>query len=81
MPVEKKLNGKVLIPNKKNIDIIKTNILIRNQITHQGANVRSIERLQILFNIIENTLWLFDYYAGNEWALNNIDEEFKDSLV
>jgi uncharacterized protein YlzI (FlbEa/FlbD family) len=23
MPVEKKLNGKVLIPNKKNIDIIK----------------------------------------------------------
>ncbi len=80
LPAKNKIFGKVLPPPKDLMNLIKKGIEKRNKIVHTGRGNIDDEFLETLFLAIQDLLWLFDYYAGFDWAFDHIRPETKAAL-
>lgn len=79
LPADNRINGQVLPPPARILEIIKKGVLLRNQIIHKGATVKARSCEEVL-GAITDVLWLCDYYSGYEWALNYVSSETRKEL-
>lgn len=81
LPAIYKFDGKVLSPPDEAISCFKKAIQIRNLLVHTGNTTLEYEFLEKLLPYIKDTLWMFDYYCGFEWALGHIRPETIEKLT
>jgi hypothetical protein len=81
LPARLRFNGEVYRPPRYAITTIRKAIEDRNDIAHArpGESLNGKELLDTL-DTIGDTLYLFDYYAGHQWAGTLISTRFMDAL-
>lgn len=67
LPVRQMFDGKIRQPTKPNMDELKKAVSRRNNAVHRGEIVSRSDAKRALV-LIRELLWLFDFYAGSDWA-------------
>lgn len=80
LPAKNKINGKVVSPPKLILKEIKDGVSIRNTIVHSGKGKKDYDKAERILAAVKDLLWLFDYYSGHTWALENMREETLNAL-
>jgi hypothetical protein len=62
------------------IDTLRKGVTARNTAVHSGKSQPSKEFVERVLNSVSDSLWIFDYYAGRAWALDNLSIETKNAL-
>ncbi|MBO3753079.1 hypothetical protein J5X84_44165 [Streptosporangiaceae bacterium NEAU-GS5] len=73
LPVTNTVPGSTGHLRKSVLDSVTVMVRLRNELAHKGATNLSRERLHGWLRLVEQMLYLFDYYAGHEWALSKIN--------
>ena len=69
-------NAKSILPLPKMMkEIVLKGVVIRNKIAHIGEQAPKNETQKEIFATIGDLLWILDYCAGHDWALNFISKE------
>ena len=79
LPVRSTLDGGVFIP-KGLTNVLKKGIALRNTVAHAGIGDVRRDFLDDLIPVAQDTLWLLDFYAGEDWALNHVRSETKEAM-
>jgi hypothetical protein len=79
LPARNRINGKVLPPPGRILEVIKKGVNLRNQIIHKGATVKPTTCEEV-FEAVRDVLWLCDYYSGYAWALNYVSSDTRKEL-
>jgi hypothetical protein len=75
------IDGKVLPPPTELLEELKKAILWRNRVTHGGRLDVSADRVARFLELAaHDILWLLTYYAGTEWALENVKNKTRVAL-
>lgn len=80
LPVKSQMSGKTLCPSKEMISEIKKWNNQRNDIVHGKKIDIDFNKLKEFLLLVRDLLYLFDYYRGEEWALENIRDTTKANL-
>jgi hypothetical protein len=81
LPTRLRIKGKVLPPPKWLIAEIKKGVNLRNKIVHgHKIELKSDALLEIL-KAVHDLLYLFDLYAGHEWAAQRLSVRMCSSLA
>jgi hypothetical protein len=62
------------------MNTIQSGVEARNRIVHGRGGALGTDQLRALLLAIKDLLYLFDYYAGYEWALDLISREVRVEL-
>jgi hypothetical protein len=79
LPAQNRINGAVMPPPARILEVIKKGVNLRNQIIHKGAIVKPTTCEEV-FEAVRDVLWLCDYYSGYEWALNYVSSDTRKEL-
>jgi len=80
MPARCTHNGSVFPPPKYVRSLLHEGVEARNKAVHAGTSPMSAPDVSRLLVVIRDLLYLFDFYAGHEWALDLISSEFRAGL-
>src|SRR5262249_5975518 len=80
LPTRLKIKGKVLPPPKWLIKEIRNGVTLRNQIVHGRKIELKPDSLLEILKAIHDLLYLFDLYAGHEWAAQRLSVRMQFSL-
>lgn len=80
LPARHTVNGRVVAPPKFVRSLLTAAVEERNKVTHLGVGSMYAGEVQQTLNAMRDTLYLFDFYAGHEWALEQTSIEFRDAL-
>lgn len=80
LPARAMVDGKVLAPPKYVRTLVRMGVEDRNKVAHTGEGKLSEADLIQLLEAAGDLLYLFDYYAGNEWALDRVSAKFRTGL-
>jgi hypothetical protein len=80
LPVKNSLHGEVLSLPEETIESIKKGVFARNSIVHKGSAPPNYNSLEEILLSIKDLLWLIDYYAGYDWAIEHLRDETKVQL-
>ncbi len=80
LPVVLRIDGHVHPPPKYARRLVAQAVEERNRVAHTGAQTMTSESLAETLECVRDLLYLFDYYAGHEWALELISPEFRSAL-
>jgi len=80
LPARCRLGEDVKPPPRSVIRIIEAGVEWRNNIVHGRGTMPTVDELQPLLLGIKDLLYLLDYYAGYEWALNLVSERVRREL-
>jgi hypothetical protein len=75
LPARLLANGKAITPPKELIDTIKKGVTARNAAVHAGTMELNGEFVKRVLDAVSDILWIIDFYAGNEWAINYLSSE------
>jgi len=81
LPTRIRIKGKVLPPPKWLIDTIKKGVRLRNQIVHGHPIHLASDAVHDVLQAVHDLLYLFDLYAGHEWAAQRFSVRMQSSLV
>jgi hypothetical protein len=79
LPTQNRINGAVLPPPARILNVIKKGVSLRNDIIHKGATVKPTTCEEVLESVAD-VLRLCDYYSGHEWALNYVSSDTRMEL-
>jgi hypothetical protein len=71
LPVRRRLDGKVFVPDVA-IRTLRKAVTERNRVAHRGTAIGIRGLVEDTLRTVQSVLCLLDYYAGHEWALENI---------
>lgn len=77
LPARCAIGGKAVSPPKAITDTLKKGVLLRNKVTHTGADAPKYDTLEEVLQAVKDVLWLLDYYRGDEWALEHVRPEVR----
>jgi hypothetical protein len=83
LPVRLQLNDTVLAPPKYVRTLLTEAVEDRNRVMHTGRGQTGPDvhdQLHETLTAIQDTLYLFDYYAGHAWALEELTDAFREAL-
>jgi hypothetical protein len=80
LPARLKINDQVIAPPKPILDLLKKGVLLRNKVTHTGAEPPSRDSLEGILQAVQDVLWLLDYYRGHGWANQRMSYETRQAL-
>jgi hypothetical protein len=80
LPVRQAFNGRILIPAHIQKAIV-AGMKRRNDLVHKDADPPSFEEVEGLLVPVCDLLWLFDYYAGREWAIEHLSDASRAALA
>jgi hypothetical protein len=80
LPVRLKVDGKVHKPPKEARRLIANAVEQRNRVAHRGQLSLSTQGILDFLDAVQNTLYLLDYYCGNDWALGLVDSDYRARL-
>jgi hypothetical protein len=81
LPVRLRINGNVLCPPTWLIDVIKKGVGLRNKIVHGHDIPLKSDSLRDVLEAVHDLLYLFDLYAGYEWAVRHLSVRMQSSLA
>ncbi|MBP2045186.1 hypothetical protein [Methanobacterium aggregans] len=79
LPTKLKINGKVLVPPHI-VRAINKAVEERNKLVHTGISKIDKDELLEILDVVNDLLYLFDYYRGFEWALGHLSLETQKAL-
>ncbi len=80
LPARNNFHGRVLPINRKMRAEVGHWVAQRNKIAHTGRGVVDRTKLAEFMPIVQDILWLLDYYTGAVWALEHIRPETRAAL-
>jgi hypothetical protein len=81
LPVRNRFDqGKVYGPPKYVRRLLQRAVEDRNKVAHTGSSTLDWRELKETLDAAGDLLYLFDYYAGQAWALEHVSKRFRDSL-
>jgi hypothetical protein len=80
LPAKSRIDGKVRQIPSGVLDELKKAIKLRNDTAHQGEFNLKYESLERKLVAIRDLLWLLDFFAGHEWALEYVTNETRARL-
>jgi hypothetical protein len=80
LPAHEHIAGEVLAPPKYVRTLVHDGVEKRNRVAHAGRAPINSDALDELLVAIQDLLYLFDYYAGHAWALDNTSGRFRSQL-
>lgn len=80
LPVRSDFGGKVFPPPKYARTLMTNAVQERNRVAHTGAAAMGRTELIETLGCVRDLLYLFDYYAGHEWAIDEVSEGFRNAL-
>ena len=80
LPAKCTIEGSVLPPPKKLRKSIDEAVKKRNKAAHSSSAALEPEALKEWLLVIQDVLWLLDYYRGFQWASTHIREETKKQM-
>jgi hypothetical protein len=80
LPARNTLGGHVYGPPKYVRRLLTEAVAERNRVAHSGAGSVRGRVLTDILDAIRDLLYLFDYYAGQQWAVEMISAEFRQGL-
>lgn len=66
---------------KKTLTALEHAVNLRNAIVHKGATEPGEDATRAALRVASNLVRLFDYYSGETWALEFVDEELRTELA
>ena len=81
LPARCKLNGQVKTLPESVLKSLTKGVSIRNRLSHAGDSHLSDEDMEDILGAVHDLLWLVDYYAGAQWALDFLRPETRDALL
>jgi hypothetical protein len=66
------VQGIQIKPTSVLLSSLKNSIHKRDAVVHNGAAAPTPDELQDMLLSIEQLLWIWDFYSGHEWALENV---------
>jgi hypothetical protein len=72
LPARCTLEGEVRPPPKSTMGAIRSGVKSRNDIVHGRGETPTSDQVRSLLLAVKDLLYLCDYYAGNQWALDLI---------
>lgn len=67
-------------PPKALLGELEAAVKARNELAHAGAAAPGPQSLSRKFQAIRDLLWLLDYYAGHEWAMEHVSSGTRDAF-
>jgi hypothetical protein len=83
LPLRRTINGSALPPPRYIRQLLTSAIEERNRIVHVAVapnRWHSRRNLDEFLDGIVDLLYLLDYYAGHDWAINEVSQEFRNQL-
>lgn len=80
LPTRLTFDGAVHPPPKHARTVIHTAVKQRNAVAHQGDTDIGGQDLVDTLLVLRDTLYLFDYYAGHDWAIHRVNDDYLDNL-
>jgi hypothetical protein len=80
LPAKSTIEGGVLPPPSKLRKSIDEAVKKRNKVSHSSSAALEPEALKEWLLVIQDVLWLLDYYRGFQWASTHIREETKKQM-
>ena len=80
LPAKSTIEGGVLPPPSKVRKSIDEAVRRRNKVAHTSSAALEPEALKEWLLVIQDVLWLLDYYRGFQWASTHIREETKKQM-
>lgn len=77
LPLKATIDGRVYAPPKYVRTLLTNAVEERNLVSHRGTGALGHQELADTLDAIEDTLYLFDFYSGHDWALDEIRDEFR----
>ena len=81
LPTRLKIKGKVLPPPTWLIEEIRDGVTRRNKIVHGDKTELKSDSLLEILKAVHDLLYLFDLYAGHEWAAQHLSVRMCSSLA
>jgi hypothetical protein len=80
LPTKLTLDGSTPAPPKYVRTLLTDGVESRNTIAHAGQGGLHGQLLVDTLEAVRDMLYLFDYYAGHEWAFYELSTRFKEEL-
>jgi len=80
LPTVLDFGGAVLPPPASTLSVVRKAVTLRNRASHYSPTGVSLSTTEQVLNAADDLLRLFDYYAGNAWALDYMSDEFRRGL-
>lgn len=61
------------------LTLMKRAVELRNEVSHRGSDHLDPKRLQEFLAAARDVLYLFDLYAGHDWALERLSPKFLEA--
>jgi hypothetical protein len=81
LPARLTINGKVLPPPDWLISVIRKGVRLRNEIVHGHQTELKSDSLREILLAVRDLLYLYDLYAGHEWAVQYLSVRMWSSLA
>ncbi len=81
LPVKRKIKGKLVFVPKDILKALEEGVEIRNKIVHGATTHIKHDTLEWVMRSVRDLLYLLDFYAGFEWAQQNINEITRMELI
>jgi len=75
------INGEVLSPPSRVMEIIRNGVNKRNTAAHVGTATVTYDEVNEILLAVLDVLWMLDYYRGLNWALENMRPEIRGELA
>jgi hypothetical protein len=80
LPARERINGKVVPPPKRVVDVLQRGVQWRNAVAHRGRIFFDFDDLDTVIDAIHDLLCLLDYYRGQTWSLRHVTVETRAEL-
>jgi hypothetical protein len=64
-------------PARSILDELRKGVTMRNSAAHIGARHVDIDDVEHVVDAVTDLLWLFEYYVGNDWALQYLSDSLQ----
>lgn len=80
LPEPRLVNGKTITAPPSVLKTLSDAVTARNRAAHAGLDLPKPEFVERVLGAVGDMLWIFDFYAGNLWAINHLSHESKAEL-
>lgn len=80
LPAREDFDGVVHPPPKYAQRQVRWAIEQRNLVAHRGEGSAQVHELHDVLTTLRDLLYLFDFYAGHRWALDQLSDRFRSEL-